>query len=640
MRGADRAIKVLEGGNEAMILNEDDLPKANIDMEGPSTSPYFRPNPNHRQDGWVNATVDFGGEYDMSKNENGWLIYNDDDADDSGVGGYMPVLRYAEEDDESVEDAIAAEPLSLTNFPGESKKDGYCVVVSAVDALGNESDLPDEDDGMCVMAGVPDANADNDTNDATGYEMLLEDLRLAETATPVDENAVTDAKEALANAGLLAGLDITPPGIEIAEDMRVNLAANLSFDFDIYDDLHEDHNSGLHTQAPLLVRIQRRTTDDTECLDIGNAADVVAGTGVLGEVENGDDESCTANPTGLPARTPITFGSTAPDTALHAYYTLTGSAVDQAGNFAMPVSHTFAFDQAPATATPPAAPGSLEAGESFEIASFLNDDLSIRDYYVTANFPTVGGVTGEISLGIVAPTMVDAFNADMLTHRNFSVTTDVDTYAGLQGGTGAGTDDDPLVPTAEVMELATVGVAVRDQTDSDGTDDATNSASLMVAAADDDGFAVGDFTVEFTTSDDALCAAEDTDDCAEAVEDETETELEVVATQTGTGTFRNPFERVDFWVRDVNGAHWMLGSDTSGERDSTGTGDSRRLTWTYSLDATAMAIHMRTREADFPPAGETDSDTGHIVLAFAVNDDGVALVMEVTITIDDGDDEN
>ena len=399
---------------------------------------------------------------------------------------------------------------------------------------------------------------------------------------------------------------------------------SLSFDFDIYDDENDEANSGLHTLAPLLVRIQRRTTDKTECLDIGNAADVAAGTGVLGEVENGDDESCTADPTALADGTAITFG-TDPATS-HAYYTLTGSAVDQAGNFATPASHTFVFDATVATATAPAAPGSLEAGESFQIASFLNDDLSIRDYYVTANFPDVGAIT-PIRLGIVTPTEVDAFDAASLTHRNFSVTTDVDTYAGLQENAAA----------TDVLELATVSVAVRDQADSDGTNDATNSAALTVEDADDGFDADADpFTVAFTADEAAICAAEDTDDCDDAVEDETSTELEVVATATNAGAFSDPFERVDFWVRDVNGASWMLGSDTSGDSGRVGgTGaDARNRTWTYSLDATAANLYMLTREAAFPPTSDSDS---HTVLAFGVNDDGIALVSSVTIDIDDGE---
>ena len=121
------------------------------------------------------------------------------------------------------------------------------------------------------------------------------------------------------------------------------------------------------------------------------------------------------------------------------------------------------------------------------------------------------------------------------------------------------------------------------------------------------------------------------DDCADDAE--TETELEFVATTTATGAFSDPFDRVDFWVQDVNGASWMLGSDTSRESDRVSSTDRRR-TWTYSLDASAAALYMRTREAGFPPT--TDSDE-HTVRAFGVNDDGIALVQSVTIDIDDGE---
>ena len=622
-------------GEDTGVLNAGVFPLY-LDFDGPS-APYFSPNPNNRENGWVNAMVDFGGEQDADDNENGWLTYNDDD--DTGVGGYQPVLRYAEADNGSVEDAIAAAPLSLTNFPGESEIDAYCVVVSAVDALGNQSDLPDEDDGTCYMAGMRDSDTDDDTqNDATGYEELLEALDIAMTAEMVDDDAVTAAQKALADAGLLAGLDITPPGIEIDEKDRINVAAGLNFDFDIYDDENEDHNSELHSLAPLLVRIERRDPSDTECLAIGDAADVADGTGVLGQVDNEDDVECDDDPTALADGTAITFGETAPDTASHAYYTLSGAALDQAGNHSMVASHTFVFDKAAATATVPAAPA-VEAGEIFEVASFLNDDLSIRDYYVTADFGQVGDIT-PIRLGVVHPTPVDAFDADMLTRRNFSVTADVDTYAGLQVNAAADV----------VVTLATVTVAVRDQADSVGTNDGTPSTTLTVEAPDD-GFDADEdpFDVVFTSSagtvgadpaQDVLCVAEDIDDCAGMDDAERETELEVVATAENEGAFSDPFDRVDFWVRDVNGASWMLGSDTSGDSGRVGGSgtDARNRTWTYSLDTTAAAIYMRTREAGFPRDEDGTDPDEHTVLAFGVNDDGVALVMEVDLTIDDGED--
>ena len=204
---AGRAINVTAGGNDANVLNADDLPEANIDMEGPAVAPYFRPNPNNRQNGWVNLavlTATSAGEYHATRNADGWLTYNDAGADAVGVGGYQPVLRYAKADNGSVEDAVGAAPLSLTNLPSESELDHYCAVVSAVDNLGNESGLPDEDDGTCLLAGVAAVIADDGTvtTPATvdSYEALLEALRAARvaaaasTATAADTTAVAKPK--------------------------------------------------------------------------------------------------------------------------------------------------------------------------------------------------------------------------------------------------------------------------------------------------------------------------------------------------------------------------------------------------------------------------------------------------------------
>ena len=181
-------------GADIGVLNSDVFPLY-LDYAGPS-APIFTPNLNNREDGWVNATVDFLGEQG-TKNKDGWLTYNDDD--DAGVGGYQPVLRYAEEDGASVEDAIAASPLTLATLPGESDADAYCAVVSAVDHLGNESSLPDEDDGKCLIAGVAavldDADMVTNTGDVSGYEMFLEALRTAEA-----EDDVATAEAALADA--------------------------------------------------------------------------------------------------------------------------------------------------------------------------------------------------------------------------------------------------------------------------------------------------------------------------------------------------------------------------------------------------------------------------------------------------------
>ena len=621
---AGRAITVSVGGVESdNVLNEDDLPEANIDMEGPAVAPYFDPNPNNRELGWVNLTVDFLGEQGTGSKKDGWLIYNNAD-DEPGVGGYQPVLRYAEEDDDSVEDAVAAAPLSLTNLPSESKLNGYCVVVSAVDALGNESSLPDEEDGECLLAGIPAVIADDGTvtTPATvdSYEALLEALRAANALdddTPpgtAKADAIEAAQEALADAGLLAGVDITPPGIEIDDDDRINTVAGLPFGIDVYDDENADFNSGIAV-VPLLLSIERRDTSATKCLDIINDP----GDGTVGEVGTTSDDC--DDPIGLPdddGDIPITFAAG----ATHAYYTVSGAARDKAGNHSAVASHTLVFDAQGATATTPAAPGDIDAGDVFQIASFLNDDLSIRDYYVTANF------AGDIELGVVHPTVVDAFDADPLTHRNQTVTVDVDTYAGVTTAPGTASE-------------ATTGVtiAVRDQAQQSDTP-ADRHTEVTAALTVTDPGASDNFTDNFAAvlaDIDAVCVAEDEDDCADANQ-ESETELEFEATATATGAFSEPFERVDFWMQDVNGASWLIGSDTSGESGRASATDRRR-TWTYSLEVSADALYMLTREAAFPVEADNDSDS-HTVRVFGVNDDGVALTASGTVTIDDGDDDN
>ena len=53
----------------------------------------------------------------------------------------------------------------------------------------------------------------------------------------------------LANTGLLVGVDITPPGIELdsCKSVADTTTLSLMFDFDIYDDENEDSNSELHS---------------------------------------------------------------------------------------------------------------------------------------------------------------------------------------------------------------------------------------------------------------------------------------------------------------------------------------------------------------------------------------------------------
>ena len=46
------------------------------------------------------------------------------------------------------------------------------------------------------------------------------------------------------------------------------------------------------------------------------------------------------------------------------------------------------------------------------------------------------------------------------------------------------------------------------------------------------------------------------EECDEAWPSETSVKIEVRASADDPGTFSNPFERVDFWMTDINGVSW------------------------------------------------------------------------------------
>ena len=76
-------------------------------------------------------------------------------------------------------------------------------------------------------------------------------------------------------------------------------------------------------------------------------------------------------------------------------------------------------------------PGIIDAGEAFQMATSLNDNLSIRDYYVTTDYELD---TIDIELGVGLPQGVDDFDAASLTHRNHNILLSLpQPYKGLQG---------------------------------------------------------------------------------------------------------------------------------------------------------------------------------------------------------------
>ena len=208
--------------------------KVYLDFKAPD-APHFQPNPNKRELGWVNADVGFTAEYEDKKGKrDGWLIYHHDDnvdnAADDGVGEYTPRIRFAEAGaDKKVGGALDAAFWTQLVLPPalagkSSKANAYCVVVSAVDMLGNESKLPDADDD-CVSAA--DYDADNPDK----------------------------------SAGLLAGVDLQEPTIAFSpQSPKENAATMENFQVQLADE-----GSGIRVDSPpLTASVTLRDKDGDE----------------------------------------------------------------------------------------------------------------------------------------------------------------------------------------------------------------------------------------------------------------------------------------------------------------------------------------------------------------------------------------
>ena len=457
-------------GESGMILNAEDLPfPAFVDFAGPS-APTFSPNPNGREGGWVNLAVDFT-DAQKTSNKNGWLNYNDDDA---GVGGYNPVLRYAAVPSSGggtgLDEAIAAPILTLANLPGESKKNAYCAVASAVDLLGNQSALPNAEDhataaGTCMMAGVASDDDAIPMVVATGYMALLE---AANAATPAE-----GAAENLANAGLMVGVDVTPPTVEFLlaslEDEATSIAAGALWGLHVADRDGEMHSDPV--DVGISVREAKTTTKFTEGM-----ADI-------------DDEFEVNSQVSL--RHSVTFSRNR-----EGYYTFSATAMDAAGNESAPVSRVALHDE-----TDPLEPGLfLVPGDdhaSYSKTLILRDNLSVKSYSAVLILPGVGELTLKTG-------MVDGYNAvSLTTNKTVQETVNLPIVA-VQNAIG----------TPEVAPVAMFKVYSYDQTG--GSGNSSDDLSVDVTGITPVTFATGDVTVEATAPDDEV-ALKATADVADAV---------------------------------------------------------------------------------------------------------------------------
>lgn len=570
------------------VLNIDDLPfPAFIDFAGPAHPPVIVANPNGREDGWINAAVSLTAKR-RRDTDNAWLVGPAERGDEGGVGGYNMMVVFGED----LRAAVAA-PFS-SRVPAESRDaTAYCAVATAADDLGNRTPPPDASLSCRPAPAAADSLIDHDNDAGTG--MVYGQIDEAQNDTIV------------AGQHLEFGVDDTPPtigfGDEEEDDRHAALPLTLAFEAE--DTGSRVGNSGVDGDAGLVVGIGRRTASGTGCLAIGEEGSVVA--------EATPGRRCGA--------TAISGDEVTLETGAAAgYYRIHGTAHDKAGNRSHTLRRTFVYDGTPAVATAPAVSGPVEAGRSFGATSILNDNLSIRDYYMTADFGSL------LSLGAGGPVGVDRFNSLELTRLNHPARVTVDAYAGLQASVGG-----------RVEALDGVSVYVRDQAQESYGEGEETSVTVTDAPGGGDGFQAGAFTTGWVGRGEsdvyAFCGipACGDEDAALAVE------IEMRAIAPTEGTFDNPFERVDFWMTDVNGASWFFGSDETGTSgvmgpdgdDDQNADDGGLETWSYSIIVPGTLLAALAR-ADTNEASTTEP----MIRAIGVNENEVGVVTTTGVAID------
>ena len=263
------------GAAEVQTLNaEDEIFLIQLDYAGPG-APVFMPNPNDREDGWINDEVGLAAKHVTSgskKNLDGWLIFG---ATGGGVGGNTVQLQVGKD----IEKALAATASSTPTLPATSKAKAYCFVASAVDDLGNRSKLPDEDDGcadpgdsqLAMDAVTDDPDTEDDEEMAEVAAMLFSSITAG-----VDTEAPT-----LAFTGASAGAGTTD---------GPDRAATLQSEFELQVKDNDD-GSGVHGADPVLATLAIRDADGTECRELAD----------VGE----EDKKCAATSKGLDKDLPL-----------------------------------------------------------------------------------------------------------------------------------------------------------------------------------------------------------------------------------------------------------------------------------------------------------------------------------------------
>lgn len=305
--------------------------------------PTLIQNPGARQNGWVNAAIGFTTT-NASSAANGMIVNG---AADAGIGGYVRMARIAAATGGLVDAALAATASSTPTLPAPSTSPtDYCLVISATDALGNETARPAAG-AACSAPAVASATA-------------------------------------LAAQSTMFGVDIAAPTIAFSAGLGSNgriSAAAVGGEFQVTVlDTGTVGNAGMLSGSAVMgtVIIRNATVASPVCF--------------VGAVVSG---VCTAVSVNAAPAFPLVPTTTVAASATPGYYTYVGYAQDAAGNASGTVTRVTAFDlpaNVPTLTTSVFTAPLTSGSQSFSATAADNFDL--RD--VTYNLTYAGGLAGPI----------------------------------------------------------------------------------------------------------------------------------------------------------------------------------------------------------------------------------------------------
>lgn len=495
-----------------------------LDNRAPG-APTFVANPNNRQSGWLNGSVNLVG-LNTGATSNNWLAAGTADA---GVGGYVPVVRIGA--GPSVDAAIAATGSTNPAVPAPTASNTTdCAVISAQDLLGNESALP-----------------------AAGS-----------ACTPAPAASFT----AVAAQSLQFGVDIAPPTIAfsggLASGARLN-GANVGGEFQVtVNDTGTVGNSGMLNGSAVVGKIQLFNTAGTSCFFGTGAACAPA--------------SVNAAPAFPLVPTAGAASVTAQTTA--GYYIYTAMSKDAAGNTSGSVSRVVVYD-----ATAPALTTALFNtplnGPTATFTANASDNLDLQNVTYTLTYGAA--LAGPLQFPAVT---LNTFSgtAAPATLVNSNVAAGI-TINGFMRQVEAVTGNAPLAVSAANKPATLTGVALDQANNASGAvataiPGASVSTGVSYAAAPAaqliDSWAITAPSAATNISNGAGPAA--------AVNP---TSVTLTAIAAGpTATFSAPFARVDFY-RLSGGNLVLIGSATTPVTNDNGAAQGR--THAYSISWTPGA---------------------------------------------------